>query len=58
VFLPDDEISCWFLDLKLELVTVAYFCKVGQHLPESPNTGQIDNAQGDLLIKKNKPSNE
>jgi hypothetical protein len=58
VFLPDDEISCWFLDLKLELVNVAYFCKVGQPLPESPNTGQIDNAQGDLLIKKNKPSNE
>jgi len=36
---------------------VAYFCKVGQPFPESLNTGQIDNAQGDLLMKKNKPSN-
>jgi hypothetical protein len=57
VFLPDDEISCSLLDLKLELVYVAYFCKVGQPFSESPNTGQIDNGQGDLLIKKRKPSN-
>ena len=48
VFLPGDEMSCLFLDLKLELVYVGYICKVGQPVPESSYTRRVDNAQDGL----------